>query len=374
VTGQREHGTRACYVMGPGPGRGQGCRCDACTAANREANRRRDRMILYGRWQPFVPAGPVRAHLKELAAAGIGRKRVAKLAGVSPATLRRLDGLLPGRPATRHMRPETARAILAIRPGLAAYAASARIDPTGTRRRLQALVAIGWTQTALAARLGMTVGNFTTMLRRPAVTAGTARAVVRLYDEMWDRPAPASTATERARVRTAKRCAQRHGWAPPQAWDDGALDDPGATPAEGWQRPKRKTWRRADLVAEARELFDLGHDRRQAADRLGVAKKTLDAALSRATTPSTSTEEDSSMADTQQQGGGARTGGCDCGARPGQACTPEGDHLGRYMAAEKAGQIGRAELGRAIEGLDVIAPQVIVRERQAEDEPELEAV
>jgi hypothetical protein len=252
-------------------------------------------MILYGRWQPFVDAGPVRAHLKELAAAGIGRKHVAELAGISPATLRRLDGLQPGRPATRHMRPETAQAILAIRPGLAACAASARVDPTGTRRRLQALVALGWTQTALADRLGMSVGNFAAMLRRPAVSAGTARAAVQLYDELWNRPAPDGTAAERARARAAKRYAQRHGWPPPLAWDDGALDNPQAAPGGGWQRSARKTWRAADLAAEAHELFGHGLDRRQAADRLGVPKKTLDAALSRATTPPTSTEEDSSM-------------------------------------------------------------------------------
>ena len=29
-----EHGTRARYVHGPGPGTGPGCRCDHCTAAN----------------------------------------------------------------------------------------------------------------------------------------------------------------------------------------------------------------------------------------------------------------------------------------------------------------------------------------------------
>ena len=34
TAGTREHGTRARYVHGPGPGKGPGCRCDECTAAN----------------------------------------------------------------------------------------------------------------------------------------------------------------------------------------------------------------------------------------------------------------------------------------------------------------------------------------------------
>src|SRR5579859_6976414 len=90
VTTTRAHGTRACYVCGPGPGSGPGCRCDACRAANRAHARRRARLTAYGQWHPFVDAEPVRDHIQALSQAGIGRRRVAALAGISDAALGRL--------------------------------------------------------------------------------------------------------------------------------------------------------------------------------------------------------------------------------------------------------------------------------------------
>jgi transcriptional regulator with XRE-family HTH domain len=295
VTGQREHGTRACYVWGPEPGQGQGCRCEPCRAANRAANNHREREIVYGRWQPFVDAGPVRQHIAALAGAGIGRRRLAELSGVSDAALRRLTRGLSGRPPSQRVRPKTAEAILAVRPVLGACAGFARVNALGTQRRLQALIAAGWTQTALAERLGMTPSNFGAMLQRPNVSADTARAVVRLYDDLWDEPPPTGTPRADAIARQARKYAERRRWAPPLAWDDDAIDDPQATPAEGWRRPKRLT--SAETAAEAAELITgQGYTRQQAAERLGVSVGAIEKAFARAlrATP-TSTEEDGSM-------------------------------------------------------------------------------
>ena len=94
----RAHGTRARYARGPGPGTGPGCRCADCSAANRAAGNQRSRAILYGRWQPYVDAGPVREHLRALAAAGIGHRRVGELAGVSSGSLSKI---LYGGPGSR---------------------------------------------------------------------------------------------------------------------------------------------------------------------------------------------------------------------------------------------------------------------------------
>lgn len=52
---------------------------------------------------------------------------------------------------------------------------------------------------------------------------------------------------------------------------------------------------------------------------------------------------------------------CPCHACPGEPCTPEGDHLARYLRAESAGAISRDYLKAVIAGLDVLAPQVVVR-------------
>lgn len=273
----REHGTHACYVWGPGPGRGRGCRCDACRAGHRAAEARRERAKLYGQWRPFVNAEPVRRHVQMLRDAGVGLRTVAARAGLSRSVIQQLTDGKPGRPPTRRMRLETAAAIMAVRPTPATMAPSTVVDATGTRRRLQALVAIGWTQTDLAARLGMTVSNFGDMLRRDQVLAATARNAVRLYDELWDKPpAPGRYAN------LARKYAASRGWPPPLAWDDDALDDPAGRPADGWQRGGRTRPRSRDLVEDAAELIGgQGYTRDTAAARLGVTRGALGAAMSR---------------------------------------------------------------------------------------------
>lgn len=302
MTPPREHGTRARYVSGPGiDGRpGQGCRCAACTAANRAHSRHRNRMIVYGRWQPYTDAGPVRLHIQALRAAGLGRRRIARLAQVSDSAVANLLYGKPGRPPTRRLRPQTAAKLLAIRPGLDALAPATPVGATGTRRRLQALVALGHPKSALARRLAMLPGNLGAAMERNQVTAATARAVRDLYDELWDqRPDPqewrAKITASRARNYAAAR-----GWAPPLAWDDDTIDDPHATPADRWQRTGR-TLSSAALAAEAAELITgQGYTRQHAAERLGVTKAALDKALARtraAPPPSTLHQEGSTMFD-----------------------------------------------------------------------------
>jgi hypothetical protein len=53
-----------------------------------------------------------------------------------------------------------------------------------------------------------------------------------------------------------------------------------------------------------------------------------------------------------------------CWARPGRPCTvagPDGDHLARWLDAERAGCISRAQLTEVVAGLEVIAAHAIVR-------------
>jgi len=57
-----------------------------------------------------------------------------------------------------------------------------------------------------------------------------------------------------------------------------------------------------------------------------------------------------------------------CWAQPGCPCTvagPPGDHLARYLRAERRGLISRAELAAVIGGLDVIVGHVLIPERAA---------
>jgi hypothetical protein len=54
-----------------------------------------------------------------------------------------------------------------------------------------------------------------------------------------------------------------------------------------------------------------------------------------------------------------------CWQRPGRPCTitgTPGDHLARWMRAERRGLIGRSDLAAAVAGLEVIAAHVIIRD------------
>jgi len=280
---ERPHGTRARYVLGPGPGKGPGCRCDDCKAANRAAASHRDRQILYGRWRPYVDAEPAREHLQVLSAAGIGWKRAAELAGLSGGAVSKLLYGGPGdRPPSRRIRPETAEAILSVKPSVGQLAPGALTDITGTRRRLQALVATGWSQARLASELGLTRANFGTMMRCDQVTAGTARAARELYDRLWKQPPPEHDQRTKIAAARARNYAVARGWVPPLAWDDDVIDDPDGRPADDWKRPARPKRHSAELAEDAEELFRReGYTREHAAARLGVSLTALEAALSR---------------------------------------------------------------------------------------------
>ena len=154
-------------------------------------------------------------------------------------------------------------------------------DATGTRRRIQALMRCGWSMSLLATRLGQPRQVLRAKLHvRGRVTPATAAAVRALYDELWDRPPPAGTRFERRAATMARRYATERGWVPPLAWDEDAIDDPAAVPADGWERGAGRE--HGTLTAEALDLIGFGLDERQAAERLGVSRGTLSVTLARA--------------------------------------------------------------------------------------------
>lgn len=98
------------------------------------------------------------------------------------------------------------------------------VDATGTRRRLQALMAIGWTSTALAVRGGWcSPDSLLQYCQRTKVTARTRERVRDLYEDLCMTPGTSST---------VRRLAARQGWAPPLAWEED-IDDPAAAPDLG---------------------------------------------------------------------------------------------------------------------------------------------
>jgi len=208
-----------------------GCRCYTCGWAVAQYRDTREHAIRHGQWQPFTDAEPVRQHIRNLQACGLGLRRIADVAGVDR---QRLQALLHGRPdrgtgPQEKTRPAIAAAVLAVEPTLDNLGAATIINATGTRRRLQALIAGGWPQHHLAVRLGMTDSNFGDTLRRDRTLVRTARAVRALYDDLW-RADPREHGASQAGVTRARRHAAANGWAPVGAWDDDSIDDPNAFP------------------------------------------------------------------------------------------------------------------------------------------------
>jgi transcriptional regulator with XRE-family HTH domain len=216
-----DHGTYAKYKL-------DNCRCYPCCGAGSAYRMNRSRAIAYGTWRPFVDAEPVRQHIQHLRGCGLGLRRIAELAGVDLCQLRRLTTGMRGRPPIARMRPANAQAIVTVEPTLDNIAPKTVIDAAGSHRRLQALVCLGWSQSKLADRLGMTIRNFSTLMRTPRITAGKARQIRALYDALWDQAPPEATHHEKSAASRARNYAAARKWLPPMAWDDDLIDLPAA--------------------------------------------------------------------------------------------------------------------------------------------------
>lgn len=144
-----------------------------------------------------------------------------------------------------------------------------RIDGTGTRRRIQALWAIGWTSQHIANACGWGTPQAVTEVVgvRRDVYASTATTIARVYDLMSMTPGPSAK---------NHREAARKGWAPPLSWDEDTIDDPSAKP-----RGVRTDDRR-DLLADWADLRAAGESIEHAAARLGVTVGAIERAEFRA--------------------------------------------------------------------------------------------
>lgn len=234
---RHQHGTKAAYVLDL-------CRCRPCRDATSTYERHREREKLYGRWQPYVDAEPARQHVLLLRSYGIGPKVIARLSGVPHGALAKLvygdrkRGMAP----SRRIRPETAAKLLSVQPRVENLAPAGFTNATGTWRRLQALVAIGYSQSQLAGRLGK---GKALQFSNDYVQASTARAVRELYEQLAFTQPPEATHREKIAASRARRYAADRRWPPPLWWDDEDLDDPTYAGHHAY-RP-RATERRDDI-------------------------------------------------------------------------------------------------------------------------------
>lgn len=153
-----------------------------------------------------------RDHLQSLYARGLSVDKVARQAGLAVSSVWRI-----GVGRSKRARAETLRKILA----LDIDTARARsVSSLGTRRRVQALVRIGWPYSELTRRTGLGATTLRKVIYRPRLTVGVAEKVAEVYRELAQRPGPSVRATT---------LAKRQGFLSPAAWGD-EIDDPCARP------------------------------------------------------------------------------------------------------------------------------------------------
>ena len=307
------HGTSARATGRPGQGV-PGCKCQPCRDAKNKADTLRAIANASGR-PVRVPAAPVAAHVRTLLDAGMGWTRITRAAHCSTCTLSRI---LNGQEL---MRRTAAERILAVR-----YrpAPGRTIDATGTRRRIQALMAVGNTIVGIAAESGVDHSVINDILNgAPTVRGMTADRIAAAYDWLSRQP----NTSRQSSATVSRNRATREGWAPPGAWDDDHIDDPNAHPEwTGYCGTDRGYWihqrqqlpmcsrceqahadwlaerasmdprlrsqellkarntavvREADLAADGRELLRHNVAIEQAAERLGVTRNHLQQAMLR---------------------------------------------------------------------------------------------
>jgi len=264
------HNTLTCYTV-------YKCRLPACTERKRLWQQEARRQQREGSWQPLVDATPVRQHLLALREQGISPNRVAAAAGVDDAGLRALvpTATSKRRPSKHRVRPDIAQKVLAV---TAAEARAHTVDGTGTRRRIQALAAMGWPFCQVAEHMGLAGQYVGDLVRRTEdqrqVRADTADRVATAYERLRHLR-PVRQGVKPHIVKYIRRKAAEQHWPTPKYWEQypDAIDDPHFTPEYGLTR--------ADLLAEeARWLIDTaGLNRTQVAERLGKDRTYIDRVL-----------------------------------------------------------------------------------------------
>lgn len=168
---------------------------------------------------PKVHPDKAAAKIEELLRTGVTMLAIAEAAGLQATTLHRIrSGKLD------LIERETQKKILAAKPGPGTH-----VSVVGTRRRLQAMAALGYSLADVSGATGVGAPLITNIRTGKNVSTSpeTAKAIKEFYEIIEDTPA-ADSATSRRAVAFALK----YKWAPPQAWTDRDIEDPSVGPGE----------------------------------------------------------------------------------------------------------------------------------------------
>lgn len=271
---EHKHGvTGTCYVS-------HKCRCDECRAGRAAAARRRNKLKAYGRFDrdsKFVDAQPVRDHVNELRAAGIGWKRVAELSGVGNTAISQLvygrkgskNDPRKGEELKRVLRSKADK-IMAVQAEDVLESTGGLVPAIGVHRRIQALAYMGWSLAKIGRLIGVQRANMNSLLLRKTVTVGMFKRVDKVYRELWDkRPAHDLWREKIAYERTVRMARDRH-WKSALAWDDIDSDVRPVKPGDEFSVDAAEERR-----VEVARLHACRMSDRQIAETLGVTDRTV---------------------------------------------------------------------------------------------------
>ena len=215
------------------------------------AHRRRTKLRKLGK-PSTVDAAPVRERVRRLHdECGLSFAKIAELAGPNPNTGTKMGQSTtsdlyrgyrhdPEKPMVKIPRTTAVR-IMAIPYQAPSLTSEALVCGVGTRRRMQALVVIGFGVKFQATYLGC--GDYQYMWRLATgkrssdkdrntwnqVEVGTRERVKAMYDKLH-LVDPLDMGCIKSNVSRAKGVGRKYGWAGPGCWDDDTIDDPGAFP------------------------------------------------------------------------------------------------------------------------------------------------
>lgn len=209
------------------------CRCTPCKANWNDRNERKRKDQAYGRYQSlWIDAEPARQHVRALQAQGMSLSTIAFAAGIDLSTV---AFLVNGRASrnyelAQHVERSTAAAILDTQFSLDHFSNKSTLDARGLVRRMQALVACGWSVSLIGRQLGVSPQRADQLIKLRRTTASSYRRVCALYEELWDQPAPRGSQAERRAFTISISRARANRWAKPLDWDDIDNDDQPSTP------------------------------------------------------------------------------------------------------------------------------------------------
>ncbi|HEY3559629.1 MAG TPA: hypothetical protein VGL05_19305 [Kribbella sp.] len=211
------HGRRSGYLAG--------CRNTCCSEPNRRWTKQWRLQAARNGGRTTVPTEPIRQHVLQLQSS-MSLSAIGKACGMNSSQMVRLV-----RGDHPRMWADTARRLLAVRPDM--QVGGAYVSAVGSRRRVQALVAVGYGLERIEPYLS---GYGRTNLRMLAngdrgwITSDVAQRIKAAYEELSMRQPAAPTRQHQAGITKSRNRARALGWVSPLAWDDDTIDDPNARP------------------------------------------------------------------------------------------------------------------------------------------------